>query len=306
MIESGNRYSPDLAGLSISDYLDFLASQQAKETESVPLPALLLSTWRDILEWFEQRPAFEAIYLEAVRFVSVPHSRREITRRLKALSGRIYQEIAFPYLSSSFAKGSSADKSFVVLSPERTLLFWQKINPNSKLIKNPFGLDSLEVSTPDGLIIEDDRNKKRLYAVCEYTLCGERGEMLEDKYFKDKYYAFRQIKRRFHRLFAESNLLFVIPEGEDVPDEIRRREEVRISPLPLDRAEFSPLLAELYRRYRFPSSHLKLNIETATLSEIQQRAQEFHRRACQRREKGEPLTPEIEKYLSKVGPPRNN
>lgn len=295
MVEQKAGQGPDLTNLSIEEAVSFLVDEQRKKLPARTLHWPIFNTWRGVPDWFENNQLFKDIYLEALRFNLIPRTAEEIEANLHHLSGRVFQEMAFDHISASFAKGDSADKSFVVLSPERTLLFWQKINPKNKLIKNPFGLDSLDVSTPDGLVIQENPREKSVFSICEYSLTGG------DSYFQTKYDEFCRIKDKFQFVFADTRLLFVLPEGY-YTSPVWEEDGVRLTRAPLDRDQLRHSINYLYHEYQ--PDQLRTSSHTAPLSHVQQRAQEFHRRVCQRREKRESLTPEIEKYLSKVGRPK--
>lgn len=154
---------------------------------------------RFFLRWYQEQDSFQKILGEAKYMLYT--SSEDANEVISRLSGGLFQDIASIYLIRKEAKNNS--ERTVVLTAN-VLSFFTDLYPNASVIHDTITTDSLRgASVPDGLIID----KLGIVSVCEYTLNEDQ------RYFEDKYHKFRTKKRNFSELFANSNLLFVVPKS---------------------------------------------------------------------------------------------
>lgn len=272
------RYSQPLRTPEMVDYfIRRLIEEQRRELDRRKFPNRPLNTRKKIFTWFKESSVFEEIYQEALNFNAEPRSDQQIQINLKHLAGRIFEEMAYSYLSNIQSPAR------LILSPQKTRLFFKGLLSQQPIV-NPYGLDSLPTPPPDGLIIESLDGKHKFAVFCEYTLFVRRSR------FEKKIEQFNQIQSDFFPdLFADASLLFVLPRTTCS----LHFSGVEIESLPFTPRQFRNYIDGLYQRFQKDS-------RSATLDDIQEEARSQLSRAITRFEEGA-LTPEQAEYLSKRG-----
>ena len=192
---------------------------------------------RFFLRWYQKQDSFQEILGEAQYMLAT--SSEDANEAISRLSGGLFEDIASIYLIRKEAKNNS--ERTVVLTAN-VLSFFTDLYPNASVVHNTITTDSLKgASVPDGLIID----KLGIVSVCEYTL--REGQ----QYFEDKYHKFRTKKRNFPELFANSNLLFVVPKTvrpamEKIKENIGDS-TVQFLELPFSRTEFRKFIEKVAR-----------------------------------------------------------
>lgn len=253
----------------MQDRLRVLVNDQRQELEACLLPPI---AGESALSWYKQSGLFGDLYQEALNFYTLPHTKEETGDFNKRLAGRVYQDIAFYFLASI------QSDSCVLLSPERTLKFYSGLHPDALPVEHEFGLNSLNVSVPDGLLVGKGN---QVLAVCEYTL------RMDQEKLKKREERLRLEKERFPNLFPpEAYLLLVLAKSLGSAD-------IDFQPAYFDTKRFGAFIEDLCVSYRSKD-------DSATIVEVQ-------RRARQQLEKGRLyeregiLTPEYSRFLAKVG-----
>lgn len=259
-------------------FISRLIEEQRGELDRRKFPNRPLNTRKKIFSWFKESSVFEEIYQEALSFNTLPRTGQEIQINLDHLAGRIFEEMAYSYLSNIQSPAR------LVLSPQKTRLFFEGLF-SQKLIPHSYGLDSLPTPPPDGLIIESLDGKHKFAVFCEYTLFVRRSK------FEKKIEQFNQIQSDlFPDLFADASLLFVLPKTPS---------SLRLPDVAVERLPFTPQQFRSYT-YGFLFKHFQKDNWSATLDDIQEEARSQLSRAI-RRFKEKALTPEQAEYLSKRG-----
>ncbi len=228
--------------------------QALQDGEFVPKST---NSFKELRNWFKRSERFKQIFSETLKFLVVPRTDEEIEEFKKYFRGQSFQ-----YIASRFLAGKQPQDR-ILLSPERTLTFYNSLHPHTPRSSNPLGLDSLEgISAPDGIIIEKSGDKNRILAICEYTLARR------DSYFENKYNAFVAEKRRFPQLFAHAPLFFVSPRI-NYRLEIVKQAKARLIKMPFEHKKFKNFIDEIFEHYR-PEG----NNDYASLAEIQESVRE--------------------------------
>lgn len=186
--------------LSTAEVLHNLVVEQRRELEGLKDQAadLDLNSWKALRDWHKQTGGFSKAYNEAMRYTFAPHTQEDLNWLRDHFAGKMFQDIAF----TSCALSQPQD--CILLSPEKTLEFWEKLYPKNRVIKSPFGLDSIEgISVPDGMVVNEQNDISEAY---EYTLSIRR------EYFSRSSDAFKISKGDFPELFENTPLVFVAPK----------------------------------------------------------------------------------------------
>lgn len=244
--------------LSISDLLSYLVKEQINDLETNEVAPLPIKTRKQLLRWFEQSQRFKDIYTEALRYFLIPMSDEEIEETKERLAGKLYQSIAFSYFAGKQTEGQ------ILLSPTRTLTFYERLYLNTPRVKHRFGLDSLlGISVPDSLRIRMEENSYQISAVYEYTLTRK------SAYYEDKIAAFSYDIINFPHLFAQSRLVFILPRVDHLPTAIKESSALA-SYIPFKHSQFRHFGNKVIDRYRSHRGSLTNPDDvSATLAEIQ-------------------------------------
>lgn len=241
----------------------FLAIQQREEREShPPLPDNLASR-KKIFSWFRGTPEFGQIYSQSLHFFLIPRSEEEVKTIKFVLAGSFFQQIAFATVSQNLPD------ELLLLSPERTLDFYQLLFPRAMVIKHPLGTDSLRgISVPDGLLIKNSSNDIGILAAVEYTLEGK------TDYFQKKILPFKGDQDRFPSLLRNSQLLFVTPTFSRQRPYLPSVWKAKIQELPFTHHQFRNFSSWIYEHHRQYQNIHEPDDTSATLKEIQERVRE--------------------------------
>src|SRR3989338_6289744 len=239
----------------IRDALHNLTAKQREELQSEEFQPVSVGTREELLEWFKTTGRFRQTYEEASRYLCAPLTDEGLREVMHDFSGELYQDIVYGFLSTK------QPQSGVLLSPERTFEFYKKLYPSRDVVKHRFRLDSLEgISVPDGIVVEEHDGVEHIVAVCEYTLARSK------QIFGNKYEGLDIERRHFSQLFADAYLLFVVPEGANLP-----RIDAEVQSMPFTHKQFRDYINDIYSCYQeFEGA--------ATLSSIQKniRKQQRH------------------------------
>lgn len=263
-IENGRRELPP-----IFDVLNNLVSEQKKETESIKFPLDFLS-WES---WFMTTTRFKNDYKEALKFSLMPHNAEEYEMNGHGLAGKMFEDVA--YLITSYEE---AKKGRVVLSPERTLSFWERLYPSAE--KNRVGVHqtSLDgVFVPDGLVIKCIDKICTVLSICEYTASRRRD-------ISGKKFGFDQVKKNFPNILGQSEFLFVTASGGHDSEDSKR--------LPFSNRRFHDFVEFIFRGFSPVEG-------SATLRDIQERVREQYRRTLEHSKTGQ-LTMQESLYLDRI------
>ncbi|MEK0337651.1 MAG: hypothetical protein QQN41_09495 [Nitrosopumilus sp.] len=232
---------------SIDELLCRLVAEQRRELQDDSFQPVRFDSRKALLAEFKVSNRFRQIYDEAFEYYLVPHTDEEIEEYEHRLAGGLFQDLAYSYLSGT------QPQSRVLLSPKKTLEFYEKLT-GAKRVEHTLGLDSLDSSNPDGLIVEEHGGGIRIVAVCEYTLSGY---VLG---FENKYGGFAIGKKKRPGVFTDAQLLFVVPKETNMPIV---HNNVETEEMPFTHGQFRNFVNGVFNYYK---SHLG---RSATLYETQ-------------------------------------
>ena len=223
---------------SIDAVLNRLLIEQKAELGKTPFAPESFDRRKPVLAKFISSSRFREIYDQAMRFHLMPHTDEELEEYRNRFAGRLFEELAYSFLSGREFPGR------IVLSPERTLNVYMAFYPGMPVAYNLFGASIGGISVPDGIMFEAHDGIERIVAVCEYTLFGHPSN------FETTYEAFNKDKGHFKQTFADANLVFIVPKEPHVPSRIRYNRAVKVQELPFVRSQFRDFVDNVYCRYR--------------------------------------------------------
>lgn len=243
-------------------------------------PPSSFETRKQLLSWYKQGSRFKNLFKEAVRYNLLPLTDEEAQRIEHRLAGGIFQDISF------YTLVSRQSDNRVLVSPERTLQFFQVLFPHAQLMEYPFHISSLMgISVPDGLIIKGVENDQpRITTVCEFTATGKR------KVLESKYLGFQIDRDKYHQFFADAKLLFVTPQGYHSNFISYKGAELEEVPFRYD--QLRDFVDTIYYHY-------SPDPDGAALADMQERAREQWKRTQEFKMNGD-MTPQYRQYLSSV------
>lgn len=261
--------------------LDNLVVEQRFEQESTQPLDFDTSSRRALFAWYKTTDAFRIAYQELVRCCLMPRTNDELNRFRDCFAGRVYQDMAHAVLASR-----QSDLGGVLLSPKTTLELYQKLYPHAPLCKDPFRLGSLEgISVPDGVVIGEDRGRKDVVVVCEYTASGRKDP-------KEYYSHFQMQKKHFPEVFAQdSYLLFVVPKEGGLLRKII--EGVRFEAMPFNHSQLRDFIDGIYKSYS-PDDY------AGTVDDVRAWAREQYEKVLRLVDSGNPLTEEQKEFFHRV------
>lgn len=228
----------------ITDLLHDLVVEQREELEEQSL-LTSLDSGKSILSWFEESDSFRQIYEQAMEYHLMPHTDEKLGQFRRRFAGRLYEDLAFSFLTSI------EYPSRIVLSPKRTLAFYQRLYLDSDVIEEGFGLDSLEgIFVPDGLVVEEQGSVERIVAVSEYTVRGDEG------YFKRKLRGFSSESEEYPQLFDDAYLLFVVPDQAALIRNAPKSGNFKFRTIPFTHEQFRDFIDSIYERYQQDMSRI--------------------------------------------------
>lgn len=265
---------------TISTALHNLVTEQGTELQFGSPPSSF-ETRKQLLSGYKQSSRFQNLFQKAVSYHLLPLTDDEVTEIRSCFAEGIFQDLGFSVLASQ----QPPDR--MLLSPERTLRFYQVLYPKAQLIEHPFNGSSLAgISVPDGLIAgQIECGQETIMTVCEYTTYGRRN------YFESKYLGFRKNQSTYSQFFAGTELLFVVPET-NVTSQFIERSGAKLAKLPLRHDQLTDFIDSLYQFYC-------LDPDGATLADFQSRAR-LQRDRLQQRQAAGKVTPQYQRYYHTI------
>jgi len=237
----------------LSMRLASLISEQREDIDAIGLDEVDVQSFGNLIDWFKNSREFKIIYSEAVRSLSTSQTDREIAILKKYFAGQAFQCMAHTYLSVTQSSNT------ILLSPPRTLDYFQHHFQGMTTIKYPFGLDSLDrFPVPDGLAVEVEEDYMVTVGWCEYTLNGDRGNL------RDKLRRVNLHKKRLACAIPNVEIIFVTPKMKSVP-RVLSTPEVNHFQMPFSHKEFRQYFEDIFSHYRSDDFY-----DYPTLDEIQE------------------------------------
>ena len=230
-------------GTSISDTLSSLAIEQRQSLAMENSLPKTTKSFEELEDWFKKTEQFDQIYLESSIYFCTPRTDEQIAEFKKYFVGSCYQFMSYSYHATKQPEG------LVLLSPSRTLALYQSLFPEARKRRkstSPLGLGSLDVSTPDGLQIQDNKGAPKILRVIEYTLTSD------EDYFQNKLEVYEKRVKQFPKLFGKTQLVFVMPSrmpGGFISPVIRES-EARVIRMPFNHKEFREFINDIFEDYR--------------------------------------------------------
>ncbi len=219
-------------------------TDQGLEMPSLPED---LTDPKAILEIFLETNRFKQIYQKATEIFQQPMRGREFQGKKAYFAGRIFQDLAYIYISWQMAQTES---SKVLLSPELTLEFYKYLYGDflgERVDTSPFGLTGLEnKSVPDGMVVDD----QRIDGLYEYTL-----RRISQPFIDSKNYSLYLDRNIFSGFEPGVGLTVVMPEGQSDLN-LKKAEIIQ---LPFTRGDFGKFTAWLYNNFLPKEQDLTLN-----------------------------------------------
>lgn len=150
--------------MPIPEYLDSLVAAQKKEDESLDLTSRNLTNAHNLLKFYRGTVRFDKTYRDFKKYFSEPLSDTQYAYGRSQLTGKLFEEIVYFFLSAEEQKNGR-----VLLSPERAGDFWKRLYPNGEIIDFPNGDTFMRYNIPDGLIVGNIAGKNKILYVCEYS-----------------------------------------------------------------------------------------------------------------------------------------
>lgn len=243
------------AGTRINNTLSFLATDQRQSLAMENSLPKSTKSFRELKGWFKRTDQFHQIYEESSIYFCTPRTDEEIVEFRKHFAGSCYQFMSYSYHATKQPEG------LVLLSPSRTLALHESLFPEARKFTSPFGLDSLEISTPDGLQIQDNRGAPKILSVIEYTLTGDKD------YLQKKLEAYEQKVQQFPKLFGNTQLVFVMPSVRSggFISPVIRESKARVIEMPFTHEQFRKFASSIFEYYRPEADRNRF-----TLNEIQE------------------------------------
>lgn len=211
-----------------------LEAKQADQALEMPSLPEDLTDPKAILEIFLETNRFKQIYQKATEIFQQPMSGKELQMKKEYFAGRMFQDLAYSYISWQMAQTES---SKVLLSPELTMEFYQYLYRDflgEKLDTFPFDLTGLEnISVPDGIVIED----QRIDGLYEYTL-----RRISQQFIDHKNSSLSLDRENFSGFKPEAGVTVVMPESQSG----LKLKRAKIIQLPFTRDDFGKFTAWLY------------------------------------------------------------
>lgn len=219
------------------------------------LPGDLTSS-KAILKFFLETKIFKEIYQAATEIFQQSMSREELQMKKGRFAGRIFQDLAYIYISWQMAQ---IESNKVLLSPELTMEFYQYLSRDflgKRLNIFPFGLTGLKnVPVPDGMVVCN----QRIGGLYEYTL-----KRVSQQYIDSKNNSLYFDRKMFSGFEPEAGLTVVMPEGQSDLN-LKKAEIIQ---LPFSRGDFGEFTTWLYSNFLPKEQDL-------TLDEMQYRVRQL-------------------------------
>lgn len=199
--------------------------------------------FKKLKDWFKKTEQFQQIYEESSIYFCTPRTDEQIAEFKKYFVGSCYQFMSYSYHAIKQPEG------LVLLSPSRTLALYQSLFPEAhkrRKSTSPLGLGSLDISTPDGLQIQDNRGAPKVLRVIEYTLSSD------EDYFQNKLEVYEKRVKQFPKLFGNTQLVFVMPSrmsGGFISPVIREN-KARVIRMPFNHKQFREFINDIFEDYR--------------------------------------------------------
>ena len=202
-----------------------------------------------LLPQFLRSGAMQKIHDGAVDYI---RSYKSLDYFEKYFAGRLFEDLAFMVL---LKRGVGP-----VLSPEMTFEFYRWLHPYDVIKSNAMGFTSLDgVTVPDGLVLEEQRGILRIIAISEYTLNED------PRTFRKKLRGFMTGITRYPTVFSDSQLLFIIPEGNN-PLQYIKSDDVATEYVPVNRSALREFSNRMLDRIVDNESSIRNLLEKARLS----------------------------------------
>jgi len=214
-----------------------LRERQTDQVLKMPrLPGDLTNS-KAILKFFLETKRFKEIYQKATEIFQQSMSREELQMKKGRFAGRIFQDLAYIYISWQMAQ---IESSKVLLSPELTMEFYQYLSRDflgKKLDTFPFGLTGMKNKlVPDGIVVCN----QRIGGLYEYTL-----RRVSQQYIDSKNSSLYFNRKMFSGFEPEAGLTVVMPEGQSDLN-LKKAEIIR---LPFTRGDFGKFTVWLYSNF---------------------------------------------------------
>ena len=245
----------------------FLTKQQQLK-KSGAFDPFLVKTRKPLRTAVKKSNWFKELYSEAIDRFLVPLNDENSKDLKDCFAGAVWENLAYHFLSAQ------QPDSRVVLSPKQTFelvsLILEEKNEDYQIIPNPFKIMGIKGrGLPDGIIY--DLKTQRSLSICEYTCSGSRN------YFSRKIKNFRIGKKYRPGLYANTQLLFAIPNNYQNLEEFFRNEKskLEIVPVPFANNQFREFNKGIFVKYR-PDTPFNLpsGYHGNTLSELQESARQ--------------------------------
>jgi len=249
---------------------DFLTKQQELKKAGFFNP-FLEETDKDLRMSIKKSDWFRELYAEASCIFFRPLSDDELNRVRDRFTGAIWENTAYHFLSARQPDDQ------VVLSPEQTFelfcLVLKEKGEDYQIIQHPFGIKGIEgYGLPDG-VIYDLETKKSLF-ICEFTCHGSEAGLHR------KTSSFKLGQQYQKELYADTQLLFVIPDNEEV-EVIPDNEEVEgflkiaklqseIVPVPIIPTQLREFITGVIEKYKIDNEPTLLELQESARDPLRQ------------------------------------
>lgn len=264
---------PKLA--TILPILQSLVTAEQQKLDATPPDSF--KDWKDLFIYYQRNDGFQTLYQQARRCYLVPLSTKLISQVEDRMAGEVYEKLAYYFLTVQRPEGT------VLLSPERTLQFYQALYPNAKIMQHLFTNSLAGISVPDGLLVKSENGVPHISSVCEYTTYRNLADI------RRKSNNLQIDQRNYPKLFAESQFQLILPQNNNLtslPGDVRPTYQE----IPVSTGELGRIITFILSDY-LPDSPG----EPATLSDLQNRARFQSKRAVYR---SGPLEPAENSYLT--------
>lgn len=267
-------------GLSIEEVLHNLVAEQREELQSGKFRSIPIGSWKALRNEFKRSDDFTRVYSKAIRYHLVPQTNEIIEELRTDFVGKLFQDMAYMVLTGL------QPQSRILLSPMRTRDFYAKLYPKAERTQHRFELDSLAgISAPDGILVEEHEGIERIISVYEFTLTGY------DSYFENKYNGFNIDKKHFPKIFANADILFVVPKGYNLRNKAIKNGDIKIYEMPFTHKQFRNFINGVCNSFVKDGEGIYTRF-----TDFQEEARRQYQRALEHYNNGT-LTPDMAKIL---------
>jgi len=237
----------------------FLAKQQELK-EAGFFDPFSVETHEKLGAAIEESDWFGELYAEATRRYLKPLSDNKLSRVRNRFSGAIWENMAYHFLAARQPDDQ------VVLSPEQTFelfrLVLEEKGEDYQIVQHPFGTMGIKGwGVPDGVVY--DLETQRNLFICEFTCYGRQ------QYFDRKFANFISGKNYQKKLYAGTELLFIVPDNKRV-ERFLKFIKSEIVPAPITHTQLREFMRGVVGEYKKDGGVTLLELQESARDPLRQ------------------------------------